>query len=458
MSRNKYFKILIVDDEIEYQNVVSLILSEEGYTVDICSNAQEAIKILNDRNIDLLITDLRMPEMDGFELIDRVKENSAETSIVVMTAYASVESAIQAMHCGAEDYYLKSNNLEELIIIVARIAKMAQLEKRASILESQHGGADIFLDTKNHEYARLLEMCRRTASTDINILLLGESGVGKEIFANYIHKSSNRNRDPFVPVNCQTYSEGMIESELFGHEKGSFTGAIEKRIGRFEEANYGTLFLDEVGDLLLPTQVKLLRALETKSIERVGSNKQIDLDIRLISATNKNLNDAIDEKKFREDLLYRINTLTITIPPLRDRKEDLEGLISFFINRIETDQKKKISKIDEEVMVFLLEYDYPGNIRELKNILERMIALSQNGRITLNEVFKPQQNIKLMRDKTINAMHGESLREARAKFEEEYISQILSRYNNNMNKCADALAITKRQLWNKINQYGIEKK
>ncbi|NLC65701.1 MAG: sigma-54-dependent Fis family transcriptional regulator [Clostridium sp.] len=458
MSRNKNFKILIVDDEIEYQNVVSLILSEEGYTVETCSNGREALKMLKVRNIDLLITDLRMPEMGGFELIDKVKESSAETSIVVMTAYASVESAINAMHCGAEDYYLKSNNLEELIIIVARIAKMAQLEKRASIFANQHGGADIFLDTKNNEYARLLEMCRRTASTDINILLLGESGVGKEIFANYIHKSSDRSKEPFVPVNCQTYAEGMIESELFGHEKGSFTGAIEKRIGRFEEANYGTLFLDEVGDLHLPTQVKLLRALETKSIERVGSNKQIDLDIRLISATNKNLNDAIDDKKFREDLLYRINTLTITVPPLRHRKEDLDGLISFFINKIETDQKKKIRKIDDDVMKFLKEYDYPGNIRELKNILERMIALSRDGRITLNELFKPQENTKLMRDKMINSMDGESLREARSKFEEEYIAQLLNKYNNDMNKCADALKITKRQLWNKVNQYGLEKK
>jgi len=456
MKKNNYYKILVVDDEVEYQNVVSIILSEEGYSVHKCNEGNTAMEYINNNNVDLLITDLRMPEMDGFELINKVKEVSLDTSIIVMTAYASVESAISAMKLGADDYYIKSNNLEELIIIVKRIFDMSTLQKRASVLMKQISGLDIFLDTSNKEYAELIEICNRTANTDINILLSGESGVGKEVIANYIHELSDRKKEPFIPVNCQTFSDGTIESELFGHEKGAFTGAIEKRIGRFEEANYGTLFLDEIGDLPQATQGKLLRTLENKTIERVGSNKSIDLDLRLISATNKDLGLLIEEKSFREDLLYRINTLTINIPPLRERKEDIMGLVEYFIKKIEIEQKKKIDNIDEDVMNFLLDYDYPGNIRELKNILERTIALSRNGKITLNELIVPTNNINYIREKAMKNYSGELLRNARNEFEKEFITIKLKKYNYNMNKCSESLGITKRQLWNKLNQYDIE--
>jgi DNA-binding NtrC family response regulator len=456
MNKNKYFKIVVVDDEVEYQNVVSLILEEEGYAVHKCQDGMETVKYINDNNVDLIITDLRMPVMDGFELIDKIREVSPETKIVVMTAYASVESAISAMKSGADDYYIKSNNLLELIMIVNRIYDMTKLQKRASVLIKQRDGGDIFLDSKNEEYIKVIEMCNRTANTDINILLLGESGVGKEVIANYIHRLSDRYKEPFVPVNCQTFSEGTIESELFGHEKGSFTGAIERRIGRFEEANYGTVFLDEIGDLPMATQGKLLRTIESKSIERVGSNKIIDLDLRFISATNKDLNMLIDDGIFREDLLYRINTLTINIPPLRERKEDIKGLIEYFIGMIEIDQKKRVKLIDEDVMEFLLEYDYPGNIRELKNILERTIALSRDGRITINELIVPTNNSRYVKEKILKKMGDETLRQARAEFEKEYISETLKNNRNNMDKSADVLGITKRQLWNKLNQYEIK--
>lgn len=297
-------------------------------------------------------------------------------------------------------------------------------------------------------------MCKRAAETSISILLLGESGVGKEVIANYIHRLSKRRSEPFVPINCQVFPEGVIDSELFGHEKGSFTGAADTRIGKFEQANLGTLFLDEVGDLPLPTQGKMLRAIESKKIERIGSNKSIDLDVRFISATNKDLTKAINEGMFREDLLYRINTLTLEIPPLRERREDMPALIEFFVRKIESDQKKKIRKIDDEVMDFLLNYDFPGNIRELKNVIERMITLSSDGIISINDLLMPIESIK----KKPAARNYKSLKKAHDNFEINFINAALSDNNWNVAKTAKVLEISTRQLWNKINQYGINVK
>jgi len=310
------------------------------------------------------------------------------------------------------------------------------------------------MESKNPEYCQLIDMCSRTADTNINILLLGESGVGKEVVANYIHRMSNRSSEPFIPVNCQVFPEGVIESELFGHEKGAFTGAVGNRVGKFEEANYGTLFLDEIGDLPVTTQGKLLRALESRSIERIGSNKPIHLDVRFIFATNKDLNKEIEKGAFRDDLLYRINTLTLTIPPLRQRREDLPGLIDFFVRKTEIDQKKKDITIDEEVMDYLLKYDYPGNVRELRNIIERMIALSRDGHVTMDELLVPGR-----RGYSLLGSGGEivSLRDARGEFEKQYIREALHKNDWNVEKCSAVLGITSRQLWNKISQYGLQR-
>ena len=451
-SRRNY-RILIVDDEIEYQNVVSLILEDAGYSAVACSNGREALEYLKNNDVDLVITDLRMPVMTGTELIENIRQMELDVDILVVTAYGSIEGAVDAIRLGAEDYFVKSSDLDELIMKVDRIARMKRLEHKADILLKNQNTEEVFLDSKNPQYCQLLDMCNRTADTNINILLLGESGVGKEVVANYIHRISNRADEPFIPVNCQVFPEGVIESELFGHEKGSFTGAVGNRIGKFEEANYGTLFLDEIGDLPLMTQGKLLRALETRSIERIGSNKRINLDVRFIFATNKNLNKEIEQGAFRDDLLYRINTLTLTIPPLRERREDLPGLIDFFVRKTEIDQKKKDIRIDEEVMDHLLRYDYPGNIRELKNIIERMIALSRGGRVTMAELMLPGGSSFSMFGR------GEitTLREARGEFERKYIEAALLKNDWNVEKCAAVLGITSRQLWNKIGQYELHR-
>ncbi|MCT4621967.1 MAG: sigma-54 dependent transcriptional regulator [Marinisporobacter sp.] len=456
MIEKKGYKILIVDDEIEYQKVLSLILSDVGYDIATCSNGMEALEYIDNNIVHLVLTDLKMPVMDGVELIKRIKEKYNDLDIIVMTAFGSIESAVDSMKYGAIDYFVKSSDIQELVMKVDRLAKICRLERKSSFLLEKQNETDLFVESKNEEYSKLLEMCQRAADSGINILLLGESGVGKEVIANYIHQLSKRRQEPFVPVNCQVFPEGVIESELFGHEKGSFTGAIDARVGKFEQANLGTLFLDEIGDLPIATQGKLLRAIESRRIERLGSNKSIDLDVRFISATNKDLSKQIIEGTFREDLFYRINTLTLHIPPLRERREDLLGLIHFFIKKIEKDQKKKIKHVDDEVMNFLLQYDYPGNIRELKNIVERMIALSKEGIITVNEILMPIGCGKEKQAKNNDCK--KTLQHARSDFEKMFIVEALKNNNWNVTRTADELEISTRQLWNKINKYNIELK
>ena len=453
MEMNKSFHILVVDDEVEYQTVFSMILSEQGYRVFTCSSGEEALQIISRREIHLIMTDLKMPGMNGLELIRRAKECDSEIEIIVITAFGSIESAVQAMKYGASGYFVKSSDPpESLLADVARIAKIRRLQASNEILRQQNP-PEVFLHTQNRRFAEVLDICKKTASAGINVLLLGESGVGKEVVANYIHSQSQRREQHFIAVNCQVFSDGTIESELFGHEKGSFTGAVGKRIGRFEEANFGTLFLDEIGDLPMSTQGKLLRALERKSIERVGSNRSIQLDIRLISATNKDLREEIRQGRFREDLLYRINALAVTIPPLRERKEDLPALTQFFLKHIEGDQKKKIHHIDENVMDFLLKYNYPGNVRELKNILERLVALSDGGRLSgkdLHFQLAPDQQ-----GASPAVFSEQPLRQARAEFEASYIQNVLDRHRGNVPQAAQILGITRRQLRNKITDYHL---
>lgn len=452
---DKNYNILIVDDEIEYQRVFSFLLKRNGYKTTTCSSGKEALEILKNKEIDLVMTDLKMPQMDGVELVKAIKKSHEDIDVMIITAFGSIESAVEAMQYGAAGYSIKNSNPETLLGDVDRIAKVKILEREKKILmENSKTNDDFFLESKNEEMKAILDTCKQVAESNINVLILGESGVGKEIVARHIHNLSHRSHKMFIPVNCQVFSEGTLESELFGHEKGAFTGASEKRIGRFEAANHGTLFLDEIGDIPYYLQGKLLRAIENKEIERVGSNKPIELDIRLISATNKKLDKAIEDGVFREDLLYRINTLTIVIPPLRERREDIPALVDFFVKRIEKEQKKKILQIDPLTLDFLYNYDYPGNIRELKNLLERMVALSDDGILHGKNIVINSNN-----GHTGNATPKEilPLRTARGIFEKEHIERTLEMANGNMSQAAEMLQITKRQLWNKISEYNIKK-
>ena len=453
----KNYKILVVDDEIEYQRVFSYILKKNGYTVQTCSSALQALEILAHTEINLVMTDLKMPDMDGVELVKQVKASYEDIDIMVITAFGSIESAVEAMKYGACGYSIKNSEPETLLADIDRLAKLKLLEDENKILAEQNGvDSDMFLTSESPRFQQVLETCRQIADSDINVLLLGESGVGKEVAAKYIHDLSSRKARHFIPVNCQVFGEGTLESELFGHEKGAFTGANEKRIGRFEAADHGTLFLDEIGDIPLSLQGKLLRVLENRTIERVGSNKPIALDIRLISATNKDLEDEISRGLFREDLLYRINTMTVTVPPLRRRKEDLPDMIEFFIRKIEKEQKKKILDIEPLTLDFLYQYDYPGNIRELKNLLERMVALSDDG-ILRSRGFAKSPSMPASAGTAQEQREVLPLRTARGIFEKEHIENALAVTGGNVAAAAKLLDITKRQLWNKIAEYKIQR-
>lgn len=307
---------------------------------------------------------------------------------------------------------------------------------------------NFLLATQNKEFARSLEIAEKAAKSHVNLLLVGESGVGKEVFARFIHEKSQRSQGPFIPVNCYSFSDGLLESELFGHEKGSFTGAVGSRMGRFEAADGGTLFLDEVGEISRDTQVKLLRVLESKSIERIGSNQAISLDFRLVSATNTDLEECVSLGGLREDFFYRISTIVIRIPPLRERKEDLEALIQFFLRMAEKEHNITIKGMDDAVAHFLNAYDYPGNIRELRSIIERMVVLSEKG-LLVKEGLPICTNYRL-RDVKEEPFLIKPLREKRREFEERYIGQVMEHCGGNMSEAAKKLQISRRQLFNKL--------
>lgn len=443
MMNQTHFKILLVDDEKEYLDVIQLILESNNFKVKTANSGRDALKKMSKESYDLVITDLIMPEMTGLELLDQIKEHHSDTEVILFTGYGSVQNAVDAMKKGAFGYFIKSHDPDELIIEIKKVAKLRQYIKRA-----EKETTEFVLDTKNKGFKKVLDTIEKASRTDVNILLLGESGVGKEILAQYIHQLSTRQKEAFVPVNCHAFSESLLESELFGHEKGAFTGANDMRIGRFEAADYGTLFLDEIGDTTSNIQVKLLRSLESKAIERIGSNQLREIDFRLICATNRNLNDMISKGDFREDLFYRISTITVTIPPLRDRKEDLPSLIQYFFDKIKTEMKKEITHIEDLVITRLLQYDYPGNIRELRNIIERLVVLSENGEILAEDL--PEHFIG-------EPAEEETLRSYREQAEKVFIIKVLEEQKFNMTKSAAKLGISRRQLFNKVERYKIEK-
>jgi DNA-binding NtrC family response regulator len=447
---NDLFKILIVDDEQEYRDVFSMIL-EESYITDTASSGEEALEKLKEKEYDLVLTDLIMGGMNGLELLKNIKEKRYDVEVIIVTGYGTIENAVEAMKQGAFTYFVKGHDPEELIEEIEKIRKTTSLNNDKKH-EHNTRSLGFMLDTKNHKFKKTIEIAEKAAKSNINILLLGESGVGKEVFARYIHNCSERRNEAFIPVNCQAFSSGLIESELFGHEKGAFTGAGNKRKGRFEAADEGTLFLDEVGDIPLDTQVKLLRIIETKSIERIGSNELRKIDFRLIAATNKNLQKEINKGEFREDFFYRISTITIEIPPLRERKEDLEVLIDFFLKKSQKEHKINIVKIEDGVMKFLLSYDYPGNVRELKNIIERLVVLSENGVILKRGLPDSKKSYEVY-EEDFDVIRP--LKEVRKEMEAEYIEKVLEMCEGNISEAARKLDISRRQLFNKISEYEL---
>lgn len=446
-------RILIVDDEKKFRELLKAILKKRGYNANCARNGLEAVKMMKLDDYDIVLTDLMMDGMDGMELIKYIKHNKLEAKCIIITAYGSIENAVEAIKEGAFSYFIKSNSPQELIFEIEKIVKINKLSQENEILKNQLASFEAMLSTKNKKFANVLELAEKVARTDANVLILGESGVGKEIITRYIHQKSSRSDNVMVAVNSHALSENLLESELYGHEKGSFTGSTYMRKGRFETAEGGILFLDEIGDIPLSTQVKILRNIENKQIERIGSNIPIKVDFRLICATNKDLRHEIAEKRFREDLYYRISTVTIEIPPLRDRKEDLPMLIDFFVERSQKELKKRIKTIEEDLLKVLLGYDYPGNIRELKNIIERLIVMAEGDTLTLEDaekynIFSDQNDFEISSKM--------SLKEVRSMAEKKHILSVLQEKDYNMDLAAEILQISSRQLYNKLKEYEIK--
>lgn len=465
---NNLFKILIVDDEEEYREVIQMILDDEGYSTETAKSGEDALEKLKTNQYHLVLSDLIMGEMDGVELLKFIKENYSKIEVILITGYGTIQNAVEAMQKGAHTYFIKSHRFEELLEVIKKLKESILIYSEFAELNpiNKEFQTDVMLTTKSPSFKKIIDVAEKAAKSDVNILILGESGVGKEVFARHIHNHSNRSNKEFVPINCSSFSDNLLESELFGHEKGSFTGATSTRVGRFELANEGSLFLDEIGDISLNTQVKLLRTVEMKNVQKIGSNESVRVNFRLITATNKNLENEIVAGTFREDFFYRISTITIEIPPLRERKEDLPMLINFFLDRSKGQMNKDIKSIEDKVMDFLFSYDYPGNVRELKNIIDRLVVLSENGKIyekDLPKIRESQIQERKIEDASIKINTNvnidssiKPLKDIRKEVESEYIEKVLLLCDNNISEAARKLCMSRRQLFNKICEYKLK--
>lgn len=448
-------KLLLIDDETDFLDLLRMILTRKGYDVLTARNGADGLQHLQSAGgVDVVLTDLLMEGMTGLEVLSQVKSGYPGTEVLIMTAYGSIETAVEAMKQGAFSYYIKSNDPEEILMALEKIDKIRQLESRNAALNAAQSESGAMLISRSPSFKRALDHALKAAGTDVNVLILGESGVGKEVFARYIHQNSARSNEVFLPVNSYAFSDSMLESELYGHEKGAFTGSVGQRTGRFEAADKGTLFLDEIGDLPLSTQVKILRTIETREISRIGSNTVIPTDFRLLSATNRNLAEAIQDKTFREDLYYRISTLVIEIPPLRERPEDIPLLFEHFLAKAQREIKKTITQVDDELKARLFQYTFPGNVRELKNTVERLVVLSENGVLKDQGLFEKAAAAGMIAQRS---PVDQSLRQVRQRAERQHILAVLEHHNGDLPMVAATLDISLRQLYNKLNEYGIEK-
>ncbi len=448
--------LLIVDDEEAQLQSLKSFLGKRNFQILSASNGKEALELISKNVIDIIITDYRMPEMDGLSLLKKVKEINPEIEILVMTAFGNIEDAVNIMKAGAYDYITKPVDLDELETLLKRIN-----EKRNLIYENKQLKEQLrekfqikSIISKSPKMEEIFSTILRISNSKASVLILGESGTGKELVARSIHFAGNRSKKPFVTVNMASLSENLLESELFGHEKGAFTGAVNQRIGRFEEADGGTIFIDEVGDIPLSVQVKLLRAIQFGEITRLGSNKIKNVDVRIIAATNKNLEEMISKGEFREDLYYRLNVVQINLPPLRQRKEDIPLLIDHFIKKYSELNGKNITGISREALDKLMKHDYPGNIRELENIIERAVIFARDEIITLSDLPSHLEQIKI-----ISLLDPQNLSDGYEKkvkaFEREIIKEALSQTNGNKSAAARLLKISERHLRSRLERLGM---
>ena len=451
-------KILIVDDEVSTTKLMQGFLQKKGYQIQITHDPEEALSLAKEEEFDLVITDYRMPKMTGLDLINKIREVDPVIPFIMITAYGNIETAVEIIKSGASEYLTKPIDLEQLLLLIDKCIDKKQLlvENRQlkTILKERFSFESIVGNSA--ALNEVMSVVQRVSSSNATVILRGESGTGKELVATALHFASNRKDKPFITVNCAALPESLLESELFGHIKGAFTGAIADRKGKFEEADGGTILLDEIGEVSLTTQTKLLRVLQEREFERIGSNQVIKVDVRIIAATNRDLEEAVKQKDMREDLYYRLNVVPIFIPPLRNRREDIIPLIDNFIVKYATENNREIKGITQEAKKMLVKYEYPGNIRELENIIERAIVLARDEIITVKDL-----------PLTVTSSHREEEGKTQTPFlelmtleeaERQLIEIALEKHNGVQTRAAKELGISERALRYKIRIKGIKNK
>lgn len=451
------FSILIVDDEDAQRSVLKGYLEKKGYRVFSASSGNEGIKTVQNNIIDIILSDFKMPDKTGLEVLEEVKKINPEISFVILTAYGTIENAVKAMRLGAFDYISKPVDLDELDLMIERIIENRNLKSENQILKNQlkeKFKIDSFI-SQSPKMEEVLSVASRAADSRATVLITGESGTGKEVLAKSIHYVSSRKDKPFVAVNIPALPETLLESELFGHEKGAFTGAEKSKKGRFELAHEGTIFLDEIGDIPINLQVKLLRVLQEHQIEKLGSTDTVNIDVRIIAATHQNLEQKIKDGSFREDLFYRLNIVSLNIPPLRERKEDILPLIEHFIEKYSKENGRENLSLSKETVDTLIKYNFPGNVRELENIIERAVVLSRGNTITVNDLPNVVKGFKA--EKEIPANEETTLIEQVEELEKKLIFDALTKSNGNQSQAGRLLGLTERNLRYKMQKYGIKK-
>lgn len=450
-------RILIVDDEESFRNVLTVILRKEGYEVEGATNGEEGLNKISNAAFDHVLCDIRMPKMDGLEFLRESQKAGAEAPVIMMSAYGTVDTAIEAMKLGAYDYISKPFKPDEIILTLKKAEERERLRKENELLRRQVKKEYSFenIVSKNEKMNKLFEIIKKVAPYKSTILITGESGTGKELVARAIHYNSDRSKMFFVPVNCGAIPENLLESELFGHVKGAFTDAIRTKKGLFEEADEGTIFLDEIGELPAQLQVKLLRVLQDGEIRRVGESKSIQINVRIIAATVKDLAKEVNEGRFRDDLFYRLNVLHLSIPPLRERKEDIPLLIQHFINKHNQNLNKHVKEVDSKALELLMNYKWSGNVREVENTIERALVLTDGDRIELDNLPFEIQNFQNEVPMVSMAEEEYSIKKGSRMLEMGLIRKALRKTKGNHTHAARLLEISHRALLYKIKDYGI---
>jgi DNA-binding NtrC family response regulator len=453
-------KILVVDDETKMLRVLELHLQGAGYEVVKASSAEKALEVLNtpaasDGNLVLALTDLRLPGMDGLDLLKRIHSERPSLPVLVMTAFGTIETAVAAMKAGASDYILKPFSLEDLMITIARVLEFHALRTENVKLKAELGRRYDFeqIVGRSAKMQDVFEAAARVAPTRATVLLGGESGTGKGLLARAIHYHSPRREAPFVKINCSAIPENLMESELFGYEKGAFTGAVQSHTGKFEQADAGTVFLDEIGDVPPPVQVKLLRVLQEREFERLGSTKTTHVDVRIIAATNQDLRAALEQGTFREDLYYRLNVVPINLPPLRERKEDIPHLVDHFLQKFASETGHRLRLLSPGAMDKLQTYHWPGNVRELENIIERSMVLARTDPIEAGDIHLDHGRTTSLPPGGVPFLPDGMTLDS---YEQELIREALRRTNDNKSQAARLLGLTRNALRYRLSQMGME--